>query len=146
MEKLHFSTNINAPREKVWDILWNNATYSQWTAPFGADGIAVSDWKEGSDIRFSDAAGKSGMLAKIAAKRPNEYMSFRHYGMFDNGVTDTDSPEVKKWAGAEENYTLNSVNGGTELLIDMDITEDHLEFFADAWPKALEKVKALSEQ
>ena len=146
MERLHFSTIINAPREKVWDVLWNEATYSAWTVEFGSNGTAESDWKEGSEIRFKDATGQSGMLARIAAKRPNEYMSFRHFGMFNNGVVDTDSPEVKAWAGAEENYTLNSVNGKTELLIEMDITEDHMEFFKKSWPKALDKVKELSEQ
>ena len=34
MPALHFTVNINAPKEKVWETLWDDATYRQWTAAF----------------------------------------------------------------------------------------------------------------
>ena len=65
---------------------------------------------------------------------------------YKDGLEDMDSEEVKKWAGALENYTLRPSNGNTELLIDMDISEEYKDYFDDTWPKALEKVKELSEK
>ena len=48
MEKLKFSININAPREKVWDVLLGEKTYPQWTSVFSPDSIstAETDWQE----------------------------------------------------------------------------------------------------
>lgn len=48
MTTLEFKIEINAPKEKVWDILWNDATYKQWTSVFCEGNYVVSDWKEGS--------------------------------------------------------------------------------------------------
>lgn len=64
MEKLDFSIDINAPKEKVWNVLWNDATYPQWTAVFTEGSHAESDWKEGSQILFLDGKG-DGLVSKI---------------------------------------------------------------------------------
>jgi hypothetical protein len=85
------------------------------------------------------------MVSMVAANKPNEYMSFRHLGEVKDGVEDTSSDKVKDWAGAMENYTLKEINGKTQLLIDMDITEEFKEMFSQMWPNALKNVKELSE-
>ncbi|MFN2440294.1 MAG: SRPBCC domain-containing protein [Chitinophagaceae bacterium] len=146
MQKINFSTSINAPKEKVWNVLWDDASYRKWTSAFTEGSYAVTDnWKEGSEVKFLDPKG-SGMISKVAANRPNEYMSFEHLGEIRDGVEDRDSEKIKEWAGAKENYTLKEVNGKTELKIDMDISEEYKDMFTDMWPKALEKVKELSEK
>lgn len=145
MEKLVFSTSINATPEKVWNILWTDATYRKWTSAFMEGSYAVTDWKEGSKVLFLDGKGM-GMVSRIAVNRPNEYMSIEHLGEVKDGVEDTTSDRVKAWAGAHENYTLKKINDQTELTIDMDITEEYKEMFAQIWPKALANVKQLSEQ
>ena len=145
MQKHEFKTSINAAPEKVWDVLWDDASYRQWTSVFAEGSMVETDWKEGSKVFFLDGKGQ-GMVAQIAAKRPNEYMSFRHLGMVENGVEDVSSEKVKPWAGAMENYTLRKVDGKTELVVDIDITEDHKDYFLKTWPQALERVKELSEK
>jgi hypothetical protein len=145
MEKINFSTTINAPKEKVWKVLWDDATYRKWTSVFSASSYAETDWKEGSKVLFLDGQG-SGMVSKIEVNKPNEFMSFKHLGIVKDGVEDTDSDAVKGWGGAFENYTLNEVNGVTELLVELDVNEEHKEMFMGMFPKALEKVKILSEQ
>ncbi|WP_119080963.1 SRPBCC domain-containing protein [Chitinophaga alhagiae] len=145
MKKLHFNTTINAPREKVWDILWGKTSYPKWTRPFNEGSDVETDWQEGSDVKFIDADG-NGMLSVIAVKREPEYLSFQHRGYIMNGKTDTESPEVKAWAGAEENYTLSTANGQTTLKVDLDVTAEHSDIFGDMFPKALAIVKELSEQ
>ena len=146
MEKLNFSIGINAPREKVWDVLWDDSSYREWTSVFSEGSYAETDnWKEGSKVRFLGANGE-GMSSLVAVNRPNEFMSFKHVGMINNGVEDNESDEVKKWAGATENYTLDGANGTTTLKVELDITPEHKEYFDKTWPKALDKVKTLSEQ
>ena len=148
MEKKEFKINIDAPREKVWEVLWNDTTYPVWTAPFAEGSRAETDWQEGSKVLFTDGKG-SGMVSMIAEKKPNEYMSFKHLGTVNNGIEDTESEENKAWAGALENYILKTENGGTALTVEMSldgIPPEMLDYFANTWPKALDKLKEIAEQ
>lgn len=144
MEKLQFSTRINAPKEKVWKTLWEDNTYRKWTSVFSPTSYADTDWKEGSKVLFLDGKG-DGMVSKIETNRPNELMSFKHFGEVRNGAEDTESEKVKGWAGAMENYILKEAGGLTELLVEMDMNEEYKEMFMQMFPKALEQVKVLSE-
>ncbi|HEX8332923.1 MAG TPA: SRPBCC domain-containing protein [Segetibacter sp.] len=144
MEKLHFTQTINAPKEKVWSTLWEDETYRKWTSAFSPSSYAESDWKEGSKILFLDGNG-SGMVSKIEANKPNEFMSFKHLGEVKNGVEDTESDAVKGWAGALENYTLKEAEGKTELAVEMDVHPEYKDMFMKMFPNALEQVKILSE-
>ncbi len=147
MEKLKFSTTINAPKEKVWKSLWEDTNYREWTTPFCEGSYAETDnWKVGSKVLFLGPGGSGGMVSKVAANRPNEYMSFEHLGEVKAGVEDTTSDAVKVWAGAHENYTLTEKNGATEILVELDMAETHKEYFEKTWPLALEKLKELSEK
>jgi hypothetical protein len=145
MEKINFSISINAPKEKVWKVLWDDATYTKWTSVFCEGSSAVTDWKEGSKVLFLDGKG-SGMVSKIETKKPNEFMSFKHLGEVKNGVEDTTSEQVKQWAGCLENYMLKEANGVTTLTVDMDIVDEFKDYFMKAFPGGLEQVKQLSEK
>jgi hypothetical protein len=112
--------------------------------PFYEGSYAVTDWKKGSKVLFLGQGG-GGMVATIEENIPNEFMSIKHLGEVKDGVEDTESESVKEWAGAHENYTLKTVNGQTELTIDMDLSEEFEKMFSDIWPKALAKVKELAE-
>lgn len=143
MQQLNFSTTIDAPKEKVWQALWEDSNYRNWTSAFCEGSYAETDhWKEGSKILFLSPGG-NGLVSEVAVNRPNEFMSFKHHGEVKNGVEDTSSEKVKAWAGATENYTLNETAGKTTLTVTMDITEDFKDYFLDTWPKALDKIKAL---
>ena len=146
MEKLNFSIDINASKERVWNVLWDDDSYRKWTTPFAEGSYAQTDnWKEGSKVLFLGPGGE-GMVSKVASNKKNEYMSFEHLGMIKNGVGDTESDSVKAWAGAKEDYRLTDVNGKTQLAVDMDSIDDFKDYFLKAWPVALEKVKELSEK
>ncbi len=145
MERKHFQVTINAPKEKVWDVLWSNKTYEKWTSAFGEGSKVKTDWKKGSKAVFLNAKNE-GMVSTIADNKPNEFMSIKHLGAVKNGVEDYESPQTRQWAGALENYTLKTVNGKTELAIDMDVTDEYKDFFEKVWPQALSKVKELAEK
>ena len=145
MQTQEFKVSINAPREKVWDVLWNDDTYRAWTSVFSEGSHAETDWKKGSKVLFLDGKG-SGMVSTVADNVPNELMSFKHLGVMKDGVEDTDSEEVKKWAGAYENYRLRQVDGNTELAVQVDLNDEWKDYFVDTFPKALNKVKELAEK
>ncbi len=146
MEKINFTVSINAPKEKVWAVLWDDASYRKWTSAFQEGSYAESDnWKEGGKVLFLGPE-RSGMVSKVAANKPNDFMSFEHLGIVTKGVEDTTSDAVKAWSGAYENYSLKEINGVTELTIDMDINDEFKEMFTEMWPRALDKVKELAEK
>jgi hypothetical protein len=66
--------------------------------------------------------------------------------MIQGGREDTESEAVRAWAPAYENYTFRSTPGGTKVEVDMDITEEWAQMMRDTWPRALARLKALSEQ
>jgi hypothetical protein len=145
MEKVRFATIINAPREKVWSVLWTDESYRAWTSVFSEGSQAETDWKKGSKVLFTDGKG-SGMVSRIDDLVPNEFMSFQHLGELKDGVEDTTSERVQQWAGGRENYTLNAVDDNTELIVELDLLDEFKDYFMGTFPKALAKVKELSEQ
>jgi uncharacterized protein YndB with AHSA1/START domain len=146
METIHFSTHIQAPREKVWDIMLGKDTYSEWTKAFDPGSRYVGDWSEGSDMQFVGADAQSGMASKIKANRKPEFMSIEHVGVIKDGVVDTTSEEAQKWAGSHENYTFTEVDGGTELSVSIDTMPEYKAMFEQSWPEALTLLKALAEK
>lgn len=148
MQKLHFSITINAPKEKVWYNMLNDATYRQWTEAFMPGSYFEGSWDQGADIKFlgpSEKGGVGGMVARIKENRPFEFVSIEHLGVIEDGRVDTTSEAVKNWAGALENYTFKETNGATEVLVDIDTSEEHAKMFEDLWPKALQKLKEIVE-
>jgi len=144
MKTLNFSININAPKEKIWKILWNDTTFRQWTSVFSEGSYAVSDWNEGSRVLFLSAEGE-GMYSTIARKISNELMSIRHLGIVKDGIEQPETEEIKSWSGAMETYELPEIDGNTKLDVTLDITDDHEQYFKDTFPKALDDIKSLAE-
>ncbi len=149
MQKINFSIVINAPRDKVWDTMLSDATYRAWTMPFHPGSYFKGDWSEGSKILFigpdAESGNEMGMVSRIAENRLHEFISIEHLGMYNNGVEDTESEEAKQWAPAFENYSFSDKDDGTQLQVDIDITEEYKETFEEMWPKALQILKELAE-
>src|SRR5688500_11936760 len=148
MEKLRQSIRINAPRERVWDVMLADDTYRQWTNAFHPGSYYKGDWSEGSKILFlgpGPDGGEGGMVSRIKENRPHEFISIEHLGIVHNGVEDTESAEAKKWAPAYENYTFADKNGGTELSIEMDMDPNAKEKFEEMWRNALTQLKQIAE-
>ena len=93
METLNFEIIINAPIQKVWDLLWNQDSYTQWTQFFGEGSHYKSDWKVNGKTYFLAASG-DGMVSTIKSLNEPEEVVFSHLGMIKDGVEDTKSKEV----------------------------------------------------
>lgn len=144
MRKIHFSINVNAPKAKVWDKMISEASYREWTAAFAEGSSFKGSWDKGAKILFVDP-NNSGMVAEIAENKLHEFISIRHLGEIDQGIEDTTSEKVKAWTPAYENYTFTEKDNVTTVDIELDIADGWVGMMSDMWPKALLKLKAISE-
>lgn len=151
MKTIQFQQTINATAATVYTTmlgLKNKKTYEEWTALFNPTSTYEGSWDKGSKIYFvgTDENGKkAGMVSIIADNIPNQFVSIRHIGMLDGDIEITEGPQVEPWAGCLENYTLQEQNGSTIVTVETETAEDYADYFNDTWPKALEKLKQLSE-
>ena len=161
MKKLQFKISINAPVTKVYDFMLginNKSTYEEWTALFNPTSTYEGSWNKGNKILFigTDEHGeKGGMVSKIAENIPNQFVSIQHYGLLKADQEITKGPEVESWANGFENYTFGENNaipddsvgqGTTTVIVDLDITEDFLDYMNETYPKALDKLKEICEK
>jgi hypothetical protein len=147
--KIHFNIEINAPKKKVWDAMFADKTYREWTSAFMPGSHFAGTWEEGSKIYFlgPDPSGKvSGMVSRIAVVRPYEFMGIEHLGAINAGVEDTTSDAEKDWVGAREDYYFSEKNGITTVRVEQDMADDYVSMMSEAWPKALAILKDVAER
>jgi uncharacterized protein YndB with AHSA1/START domain len=115
METLNYEIHINANIQKVWDLLWNEETYAQWSQFFTPTSKMTSDWQVGGKTYFLDE-NNAGMVSTILALNAPYEVIFQHLGLVKNGVEDTLSRAVKQWSGKQEKYFLRIIDENkTEL-------------------------------
>lgn len=152
MKKLQFTISINAPVTKIYDFMLginSKSTYEQWTALFNPTSTYEGSWNKGSKILFvgvDESGEKGGMVSKIAENIPNQFVSIQHYGLLKADKEITEGPDVDKWANGFENYTFEENNGITTVIVDLEITDDFLEYMNETYPKALDELKRICEK
>lgn len=145
MKDLAYSIVIDAPLEKVWETLWNDASYRKWTSHFNPGSYMESDWKVGGKTLFLDAQ-RNGMISTIKVLEPPKLVVFSHYGVLNEGEEDTTSESVKAIAGAIEKYELQPDNGGTLLKATVQTEAAFEQMMNNGFNKGLQEVKTLAEQ
>lgn len=152
MKKLQYKISINVPATKVYDFMLgisNKSTYEQWTAIFNPTCTYEGTWEKGSKMLFigvDEDGNKGGMVSKIVGNMPNKYVSIQHYGLVQADKEITEGSEVEKWANGLENYTFEENTGTTTVTVDLDMTEDFVDYMNDNYPKALDKLKEICEK
>lgn len=150
MKTLHFETFINAPREKVWHSMLDDAGYREWTANFGPGGSSYKgDWSVGSKMLFLGGEGNEagGMASKIVENRKYEYVNMEHVGIVDKGTEKRlNEADHGEWMGAHENYAFADKDGGTLLTVNADFADEYAEAMKGEWEKALVKLKEICER
>jgi hypothetical protein len=151
MKKLQYTVNIKATAAKVYDFMLgidSKTTYEQWTALFHPTSTYEGSWEKGSKILFigvDEKGEKGGMVSRIVENIPNQFVSTQHYGLLKADKEITEGPEVEKWANGFENYTFDEHNGTTTVTVDLDTTEDFVDYMNGHYPKALDRLKEICE-
>ena len=89
---------------------------------------------------------KGGMVSEIVEHVPANFVSIRHFGFLDGDTEVTTGEQVEKWAGGHENYNFQENKGITTVTVEIDTIDEYLEYFENTYPKALDKLKEISEQ
>ncbi len=144
MITLTFEKYINAPAQKVWQVLWNEDSYRQWTEAFMPGSRMVSDWKPGGKTYFLSPED-DGMVATIESLNEPYEVVFRQLGEVNKGVEDTTSEKVQAYNGSYEKYFLTEVGGQTRLVGTVDTLEEYKHIMERGFTQGFEIVKRLSE-
>jgi hypothetical protein len=86
-----------------------------------------------------------GLIATVEESRPDEFLSLRYLGQIVGGVEDRTSDAAKAFIGAHENYSFTESDGVTTVEVELESEDDWADMLKDAWPRALAKLKELSE-
>jgi len=149
MKKLHFVTEIHAPAHTVWTTLLDDATYREWTSPFNDGSYFEGSWDEGETIRLlapDDDGTISGLIGRIIATIPDEFIAIEYLGQVAHGVDDTSSEAIEQLIGSHESYTLSESGGVTTLEVEVDLEDDYIDMFRGMWPTALSALKEIAER
>ena len=148
-EMMHFEISIDNTPDNIFRIMLDTAAYSEWTKPFNPTSRFEGSWEKGQKIMFlgTDADGKTGgMVCRIRENIPGKFLSIESLREIIDGKEVSGDDKANPWHGALENYILKPVGSKAMLSVYTDIPAEMKPFIADAWPKALEKLKSLCEQ
>lgn len=145
METLSYEIVINAPKQKIWDILWGEKTYREWTQFFGGGSVMRSDWKVNGKTYFLDENG-DGMVSTIDSLEEPDHIIFKHLGIINEGIEDTQSKKISEWNGAYEKYILIDLEGKTKLHAEVQTEKEFRDLMNEGFEKGLEIIKNLAEQ
>ncbi|WP_188753371.1 SRPBCC family protein [Parapedobacter defluvii] len=153
MERMQFTTSINAPVATVYDKMIGKETFKQWTSVFNPSsdyegGDMEGTWQKGAKVLFvgTDKQGKrEGMVGYIRENIPNRYISIEYVGILDGENEITEGPVAEDWQGFE-NYAFEGHNGSTTVTVDIDVNDQMVEYFRNTYPKALEKLREICER
>lgn len=143
MKELHFSIEIQASKERVWATLWNDTSFRNWANLIDEGTYMKGEMEEGNEVQFISSVNGYGVTSLVEKCIPNEFVLLKHSA---DTKESGERERVKEWAGGEENYSLTEKDGVTTLTVTFDVPQGQEETFTTRVPKALERLKTLSEE
>lgn len=141
IKTLTYQTDIAAPVETVWNTVIGPESYTQWTEAFMPGSTFEGEWRRGEELTFL-APGFGGLRAEVVELKPLEVISLRHIAYVVNG-----GEEVRIEDEVYETYRFDRTATGTRLVVDQDVdsSADTERMMNQIWPRALARLKELSE-
>lgn len=142
MKTLEFTININASKEKVWQTLWEDKTFRDWSNLIDEGTYIAGELKEGNTIEFISGSSGYGVTSLVYQLTPYQSVTFRHMAdTKDYGAALRDS----EWTDGTESYLLTEKDGITTLSVKSEVPLEQEETMLDRFPKALARLKVLAE-
>lgn len=144
--KLHFEFPISARPDKLFQCMFDEKLWKEWTSAFNPDSYYEGSWEKGAKILFlgKSSDGKvGGMVSRVRHFIPGRFVSIEHLGEYLDGKEVYSDNDPEAWAGSMENYSFIHTGEHTILRIDMDSKKEFAAYFEQTWPKAIEKLTQL---
>ncbi|MGD8110058.1 SRPBCC family protein [Vibrio sp. TRT 21S02] len=146
MMTLNYQIEIATSAEKLWQVITEQESYSQWAKVFSPDSKMDGRWVEGENLAFYDP-NVGGSRAVIDRLEPHKVIEYHHVAIFTpDNVKDIDSDVAKKWIGSREEYEIVSLQESVLLKVTVHTHPDFVSMFNCGWEKALPLIKLISEQ
>lgn len=142
MKELHYQIEINAPKQIVWDTLWQDSTFREWADIIDPGTYMVGELKEGNEIQFISSENGYGVTSLVDELVAGEYLLLKHSADTQGSGT---SEREKEWTGGNESYSLSETDGITTLAVKFDVPLELEDYFRTAYPKSLARIKELAE-
>jgi uncharacterized protein YndB with AHSA1/START domain len=143
MKEMQFLIEIHAPKQKVWDTLWQDETFRQWASIIDPGTYMTGDLVQGNEVQFISAENGYGVTSLVDKVTVGEFLVLKHSA----DTQDTGKRErADEWTGGQERYELVENDGITTLTATFDVPLEMKEYFQASYPKALEMVKQLAEK
>lgn len=142
MRNLQFSVKINATKEQVWKVLWDDRTFRDWSGIIDEGTYMTGKMEEGKKVQFISSVSGFGVTSLIEKLIPYEFVLFKHQSdTQQSGQAERDD----EWTGGSESYTLVQDGDITTLTVNSEVPENQEETFLDRIPKAIDRVRELAE-
>lgn len=141
MKKMVFKIKITSTKEKIWNSIWQDKNLRDWSSIIDLGTYMKGVLKESSTVQFISGGGY-GVTSYIKKLIPNEYIHLIHK---------SDTQDLGKniredqWTGGNESYRLIENNDHIILELKLDVPEELQSIMANRYPKALSRIKELSE-
>lgn len=146
MTTLHTEIVIDAPVEKVWELLWDDKSYREWTKYFSPGSNYKSDWQVGGKTFFLDESQENGMVSTIEELEEPVRVIFKHLGMLENGKEIMFSKELSVWTGSLEKYFLEPLGDKTKLSCDVQTSNEYEKEHQEGFEKGFNWIKQAAEK
>lgn len=142
--KLKFECIIDAPPQKVWDLMWEDGVYRRWTASFHDGSYYKGTLQYGGRIHFLTPEG-DGMYSEIIYFVPHSIIVFKHIGEIRENIEMPLDEASEKWTGFLEQYTYKEKNGATLLMVELDTDPKYKDHLSHSFETALIELKEIIE-
>ncbi|MBE0601310.1 MAG: SRPBCC domain-containing protein [Firmicutes bacterium] len=143
MKPLTFSLSIQAAAHRVWQTLWEDASFRNWSSLIDEGTYMQGDLRQGQEVQFLSSVNGYGVTALVEALVPDAFVQFRYQADTQGGGQQT---RENQWTGGTEQYILQEQKSGILLTLKMDVPPDLIQTMQSRVPKALDRIKALAER
>lgn len=139
---MQYTVLISATKQQVWSTIWGDETFRTWASIIDPGTYMVGELKEGGEVQFISAENGYGVTSTVVRLIPYEYVLLQHKVDTQNAGADT---REEQWAGTSESYALSQIGSETLLTLLVDVPLELKDYFSEAYPRALTRIKELAE-
>jgi uncharacterized protein YndB with AHSA1/START domain len=140
MQTIEKTIEIDAPIEKVYEVLVNPQFTRAWGNAFSEGAHVESDWKPGSEVVWKDKDGNVGAKGIVIENEPSRRIAVAFYD--DVNAKPPTAPGQYK-----EVYMVQPNQNQSQLKVEAGaLPESDIKSHSPLWDKALQVIKELAEK